>query len=285
MAERLPERQNDRVPFSAAWFAELQQSLTIMSRVIYAIILRESRTRYGSSNIGYAWAIVDPLVTLAVFVGIFSLLGRTSPVPAPIAVFFTTAIVPLFFWRGAVGQAANAVSASLGLLSYPQVMPADVVIGRLILEAATTIFVFILFLIGLNFILGISPTWFFGDPPQVILATAGLLYFTLGCCFLSSSLGRVLPVWRNIWGYMSRPIWLLSGIFFTLEQLPTGVRAFMTYNPVAHVIEWMRSAMIPTFESNAYSILFPMAFATIALIIGLVIDRILLLTGDEEIVS
>lgn len=285
MEEKLPSEQTHRAPFSAAWFAELRESLKIMGRVIFAIMIRESRTRYGSSNIGYAWAIVDPLATLAVFVGIFSLLGRTSPVPAPISVFFVTAIVPLFFWRGSVGQAANAISASLGLLTYPQVMPADVVIGRLLLEAATTVVVFMLFLVGLNLLIGVSPTWFFGDPPQLLLATLGLFYFTLGCCFLSSSLARVLPIWPNIWGYMSRPVWLLSGIFFTLEQLPSGVRGYMAYNPVAHMIEWMRSAMIPTFQSEAYSIFFPMAFATIALIIGLVIDRMLLLTGDEEIVS
>ncbi|WP_299326843.1 ABC transporter permease [Parasphingopyxis sp.] len=256
-----------------------------MGRVIHAIMIREARTRYGSSKIGYTWAIIDPLVTTAIFVAIFSLLGRSSPIPGPIVVFFVSGIIPLFFWRGAVGQAASAVSASLGLLTYPQVMPADVVIGRLLLEAATTVIVFVLFLIGLNILLGISPTWFFGDPPRLLLATLGLLYFTLGCCFLSSSLARILPVWQNIWSYMSRPIWILSGIFFTLEQLPSGFRQYMAYNPVAHMVEWLRSAMIPTFDSSVYSILFPMTFATIALIIGLIIDRMLLLTGDEEIVS
>lgn len=285
MEEQNPREKSERVPFSTEWFAELQQSLTVMARVIFAIMIRESRTRYGNSNIGYAWALVDPLVTLAVFVGIFSLLGRSSPVPAPVSVFFLTAIVPLFFWRGAVAQAASAVSASLGLLTYPQVMPADVVIGRLLLEAATTVVVFLLFLIGLNLLVGVSPTWFFGDPPQLLMVTLGLFYFTLGCCFFSSSLARILPIWTNIWGYMSRPIWLLSGIFFTLEQLPPALREYMAYNPVAHIIEWLRSAMIPTFESDVYSIVYPMAFATVALIIGLVIDRILLLTGDEEIVS
>lgn len=274
-----------RLPFSAAWFAELRQCIIVMNRVIFAIMLRESRTRYGSSNIGYVWAIIDPLVTLTVFVGVFILLGRSSPVAAPITVFFVTAIVPLFFWRGSVNQGTTAVSASLGLLSYPQVMPADVIIARLLLEAATTIVVFFLFILGLNLIVGISPAWFFGDLLQVLLVMFGLLYFTIGCMFLSSGLARIIPIWRNIWSYLSRPIWLLSGLFFTLEQLPTGFREYMAYNPLAHMIEWFRSAAIPTFQSNSYSILFPMAFATIALIIGLIIDRILLLTGDEEIVS
>lgn len=285
MAKQLPTSSGDALPFSPEWFAELWQCLVVMGRVIFAVIIRESRTRYGNSNIGYTWAIIDPLVTLTVFVGAFSLLGRTSPVGSPITVFFVTGIVPLFFWRGMIGQAANAVSASLGLLSYPQVMPADIVIARFLLEAATTVLVFFLFIIGLYLLLGVSPSWFFGNPLQVLLATLGVCYFTAGTAFLSSSLARVLPIWKNIWGYMSRPIWLLSGLFFTLEQLPTGVRGYMAYNPVAHIVEWFRSATIPSFESSAYSIFYPMSFATIALIIGLVIDRMLLLTGDEEIVS
>lgn len=285
MSDERPADTGVRVPFSAEWFDELRQSLVVMGRVIYALIMREARTRYGSSNLGYAWAIFDPLVTLAVFVGVFAALGRTSPVPAPITVFFVTGIVPLFFWRGTVGQAANAISASLGLLSYPQVMPADVIIARLLLEGATTVIVFLLFVIGLQLVIDVSPSWFFGDPLQLLIAVFGLFYFTIGSAFLSSSLARVLPVWKNIWTYISRPIWILSGIFFTLEQLPTGLRSYMAYNPVAHIVEWFRSAAIPTFDSSAYSIVYPMAFATGFLIIGLVIDRILLLTGDEEIVS
>lgn len=285
MEEERPPSSGDRLPFSAEWFDELKRSLIIMWRVIFAVILRESRTRYGSSNIGYAWAIIDPVILLAVFVGAFSALGRTSPVAAPIAVFFVTGIVPLLFWRGSIGQGSTAVSASLGLLSYPQVMPTDILIARLLLESATTLVVFLIFLLGLDLLFDITPAWFLGDPPQLLLAGLGLVYFSFGTMFLSSSLARILPVWTNIWGYMSRPIFLLSGIFFTLEQLPDGVRQYMAYNPVAHMVEWIRSAAIPTFDSQSYSIFFPMTFATIALIIGLVIDRILLLTGDEEIVS
>lgn len=285
MAKQLPTRTGDALPFSAEWFAELWQCLVVMGRVIFAVIIRESRTRYGNSNIGYTWAIIDPVVLLVVFVGIFSILGRSSPVGSPISVFFVTGIVPLLFWQGAVGQAANAVSASLGLLTYPQVMPTDIIIARLLLESATTATVFLIFVLGLFLLVDVSPSWFLDDPAQLLLAILALFYFTFGTMFLSSSLARILPVWTNIWKYMSRPIFILSGIFFTLEQMPESVRYYLLFNPVAHLVEWIRSAAIPTFESDVYSTLYPLAFGTVSLIIGLVIDRILLMTGDEEIVS
>jgi len=285
MAKQLPTRTGDALPFSADWFAELWRCLIVMGRVIFAVIMRESRTRYGNSNIGYAWAIIDPLMLLIVFVGIFSILGRSSPVGSPVSVFFVTGIVPLLFWRGAVAQGANAVGASLGLLTYPQVMPADIIIARFLLECATTAVAFLIFVLGLYLVVDVSPSWFFDDPSQLLLAMLAFFYFTFGTMFLSSSLARILPVWTNFWGYMSRPIFLLSGIFFTLEQMPESVRYYLLFNPVAHLVEWIRSAAIPTFESDVYSPLYPLAFGTVSLIIGLVIDRMLLLTGDEEIVS
>lgn len=275
----------DRPIFGQRWFAELRESLAVMSRVIFAVIIRESRTRYGSSNIGYTWALIDPLIELSVLVVAFSLIGRTSPIAAPLSVFLITGIVPFFFWRMAVGRGASAVSANLGLLSYPQVMPADIVIGRTLLDATTTLVVFFLFIIGCYFIADIPMRLFFGDPAQMLLFAFAFFYFSIASAFFSSGLARVLPIWQNIWGYMSRPIWLLSGIFFTLESLPSGAREFMAYNPIAHMLEWFRSAAIPTFESGAYNPFFPLIVATVFLLIGLVIDRILIMTGDEEIVS
>ncbi len=285
MADNLDKLPEGRPLFGDRWFAELRESLVIMYRVIFAIIIRESRTRYGNSNIGYAWALIDPMIELTVLVVAFSLIGRASPIGAPLAVFLITGIMPFFFWRSVVGRGASAVSANLGLLTYPQVMPADVVIGRVILDATTTVVVFMLFVVGCFFVSGIPVGMFFGDPGGLLLAGIGFFFFCLSSAFFSSGIARILPIWQNIWGYMSRPIWLLSGIFFTLESLPPGARAFMAYNPIAHMLEWIRAEAIPTFESSAYNPAYPLSIAAIFLLVGLVIDRILLLTGNEEIVS
>ena len=285
MVTRLEQESIFRQPFSREWFDELGQSLAVMRRVVMAIMLRESRTRYGASNLGYVWALIDPVIQLLIWLAVFSALGRTSPIAVPVSVFMLSGIVPFFFWRGAFARSASAVGANIGLISYPQVMPGDVVIARTILEACTTVVVFFVITTFLFIIFEIPMGLYFDDPADLILALGSLFYFALSIGFLSSGLGRVLPVWTNIQGYISRPLYILSGVFFTLEQLPTTVRGFMAYNPVAHQIEWIRSAAFESFDSSSYSVTFIFFSATIALLIGLIIDRILLLTGDEEIVS
>ncbi|MCA1749221.1 MAG: ABC transporter permease [Sphingomonadales bacterium] len=263
----------------------MRQSLTVMVRVIHAIIIREARTRYGSSQLGYLWALIDPVILLIVLIAVFAAIGRSTPIAVPLPVFFLSGIMPFYYWRGGFSRGATAVSANLGLISYPQVMPSDIIIGRTLLEGATTLIVFFIIINLFYLVLGIPLAVYFGDPVQMLLATAGLFYFTLGFAFLSAGIGRILPVWSNIQSYISRPLLILSGVFFTLEQLPSSFRQYMAYNPVAHQIEWMRTAMFESFDSNSYSVTFVLASATIALLLGLIIDRMLLLTGDEEIVS
>lgn len=285
MVSELEKQNIYRPPLGPEWWAELRQSLAVMGRVIHAVIIREARTRYGSSQLGYLWALIDPVIFLIILIAIFSAMGRSSPIDVPLPVFFLSGIVPFFYWRGCFSRGATAVSANLGLISYPQVMPTDIVIARTVLEGATSLVVFVLIATVFNLTLGIPFSLYFDDPLQLMLALGSLLYFSLGTAFLSSGIGRVLPVWTNIQGYISRPLLILSGVFFTLEQLPSTIRQYMAYNPVAHVIEWLRTAMFSSFDSNSYSVLFILVCGTVFFLIGLIIDRILLLTGDEEIVS
>ncbi len=285
MASRLEREIIHRPPFGPQWWAELKGSLALMWRVISAIMLREARTRYGSSNLGYAWALVDPAIQLLVWIAMFSLIGRSAPVATPLPAFLLSGLLPFFFWRGAFSRSANAVRSNLSLVQYPQVMPSDVIIGRLLLEGATALVVFVIIAMFLDLIVEIPFGLYFDDPVQLTLALVCFLYFSAGTAFFSSGLGRILPIWNNIQAYITRPLYILSGIFFTLEQLPTTIRGYMAYNPIAHGLEWIRSAAFESFDSGAYSPSYILWSGSIMLLIGLVIDRILLLTGDEEIVS
>ena len=283
MATPIQGRDLYRQPLGAKWRAECRESVTVMWRVIHALMLREARTRYGSSNLGYAWGLIDPVAQLAVWLLVFTALGRTSPIAVPLSAFILTGIMPLFFWRGVFSRSATAVRSNSGLINYPQVTAADVVISRILLEGATSIVVFFIITSLLDLLFDVPVSLFYSDPLQLLLALLSLLYFTTGFGFLSSGLGRIWSLWTTVTGLLSRPIYILSGVFFTLEQLPTTARRFMLYNPIAHQIEWIRSAAFESMDSQAYSILYIFWWSTIALVIGLVIDRILLLTGDEEL--
>lgn len=258
------------------------RSLQTMLRVILAVVLRETRTRYGKSELGYAWAIIDPLVEMAVLMLVFTLLGRVSPIAVPLPVFLITGLIPFQFFKDCVGRGAGAANANTALLTYPQVKLLDILIGRVLLEAATIVFVYIFFAIVLHYALAIPFSTWYDNIPKMIGAMLGLFYFGLASAIFSCSLSRLTPVWGTIWSFLSRPLWFLSGVFYTISHLPSNARHYMIYNPIAHLIEWWRSVSLSVFDSDAYSVTFVLGTATVVMFIGLAVDRLLNLVGHSD---
>jgi capsular polysaccharide transport system permease protein len=265
-------------PVSDSFWANLKR----MWRVIYALMIRESRTRYGGSDLGYLWALIDPLAQLIVLVLVFTAFGRRVPINATLPVFFTTGILPYQFWHGSTQRGATAAQSNKPLLAYPQVRVLDVILARVLLDAATLVVVFAVYMTGLHYVTGEPFSSWFGDPPQMVLAFSSLLYFTIGFAVFSAGISRVLPVWPEIFSYLGRPLWFLSGIYFTLQGLDSGFRKIALFNPIAHQLEWIKSAMLPGFHSTVYSPFYILSSATVALFIGLVTEWLWRLTGHPE---
>jgi capsular polysaccharide transport system permease protein len=260
----------------------LINSLVVMGRVIYALMIRESRTRYGKTDLGYLWAIIDPTIQLLIFWSLFVVLGRTIPVPATMPVFLITGILPYRFWASCVQRGGSATAANLPLLTYPQVKVFDVVLARVLLDFATFIIVTMMFIIGLKF-LDATPFISWVRVP-IILATSvsALFYFTVCSAIFSSSLARIWPIWPEIFGYLSRPLYFASGVFFTLQSLPTGFRGLAAYLPTANLLEWIRTGAIPGFVSTSYSATYIIVFSSVILVAGMLIDWALRLIGHAD---
>ena len=260
----------------------LVNNLTVMGRVIYALMIRESRTRYGKTDLGYLWAIIDPTMQLLVFWSLFVALGRVVPVPASMPVFLITGLLPYRFWQTCVSRGASAAPSNLPLLTYPQVKVIDVVLARVLLDIATFVIVSLIFVVGLRF-LGNTPFTSWVRVP-IVLATGvlGLVYLSVCSAIFSSSLARIWPIWPEIWSYISRPLYFTSGVFFTLQELPSGFRSIAQYIPAANLLEWIRTGAIPGFISTSYSAWYVIDFATVLLVIGMTIDWILRLIGHAD---
>jgi capsular polysaccharide transport system permease protein len=259
-----------------------ENNLRLMWRVIYGLMLRESRTRYGTSDLGYLWALIDPAVQMIVFWVIFTMLGRGNPLPTTMPEFLITGILPYFFWRNCTTRGATASSANLPLLTYPQVKVFDVVIARVLLDAATIVIVVLIFVLSLKFLTGQPFVGWVRSPIALAGGVVALFYFSFASAVLSSSITRVWSQWPQVFSYASRPLYFTSGIFFTLASLPSNFRAFAAYNPIAHILEWIRTGAVPGFISNLYSPLYIYAWATVMLFIGLLMDWVLRVIGHSE---
>lgn len=216
-------------------------------QVIHALVLRETRTRFGNHQLGYIWALVEPLFWVLTFFGIFYFTGRHIHYGMDIVSFITTGIIPYHLFKDTMSRSQTAIQANAALLFYPQVHPLDLVLARVSLEFVTLVTVFIIIMSGHSLYLG---ELHISSLLRVMsgLLLAGLLGASIGLFFSSLSvysklLDRIIPL-------VTRPLFFISGLFFTANELPAQARDILLWNPVLHCVELVRDGWFPSYHAE-----------------------------------
>lgn len=226
---------------------DIKSALTTQVRVISALMLRETKTRYGEHKLGFLWAIIEPLIMVAVFVGIFSSIRSDSPGGMPLVPFMLSGIVPFTLFRDTMTQMQGAISLNRMLFAFPQVTTFDVIIARGLLEIILMGGVFMLLLLGIH-IAGYPIK--IENPLGVLAACLLIGMMGMGLGFFFASIVPIMPSMRQIsTAVLGRPLFLGSGVFFIADTVPGPVREYLLYNPLMHMLELLRSAFFYEFES------------------------------------
>lgn len=244
-------------------------AFTIQCRVVHALILREVKSRYGGRQLGFLWALIEPLIFMSLFIALFQLMGRTSQSGVPTALFFVTGFAPFFMFRDTYPQVSAGVKGTIPLLMFPQVSRTDVLLASIIVNSLVSIAVFGVLLAGC-YMMGFT---FHVQRPLEVLTTLGLLIA------LGSGLGLVVGALTIRYEFLStiinvmmgRPLFLTSGLFFTADMLPAKAREYLLYNPILHCIESVRSAMFVSFESRYVDMSYVVFFALVLNAFGLML--------------
>lgn len=219
----------------------------VFGSALKAFVLRELRDRFGRSRSAFAWAILQPMIFLVGLSAIRHLLGRGRDDIYGVSgmYFFWLGVVPFFMFLHGFNRCLGASRAYLGLYQYRQVQPFDVLLVRVLFEFTTLLVVFAMLLSGF--------VWF----GQSISADNWLLFgavlavmfvFTLGLGLIADVVIVKNPEARQIIGVLERPLFLISGVFFTIDQVPPGVREWLLWNPLLHGIDLVRGAMLERYQ-------------------------------------
>jgi capsular polysaccharide transport system permease protein len=240
-------------------------------RVIHAVMLRETRTRFGRHQMGYLWALVEPVLLIGMFYMLYTFAGREVPNGMSVVPFLATGILTYHLFAKTAERGSGAVGANKALLFYPHVKPLDLIFARTSLEAITYSLVFFL-IVGVHAL--ITQTWGIDSALRTIgaLGLTSVMGITFG--LLLSALGVVWQTVDRIRGpLIMRPLFWTSGLFYTANELPTKVRQVLLYNPLFHCTELARDAWFPGYDahyaSTVYVTLWIIGFA----FVGLNIER------------
>ena len=251
-----------------------REAIKIMGRVFFALILREAETRYGRLKIGYLWAFLEPMLFIAVLAIIFSH-GRSLQSGAmPQIQFYATGLLPFFLFRDILTRTMTAVQANFQLLTFPQVQVFDLLIARTMLDIATFFVVFTV-LMGSIALLNIEPVHI-DSPLRLLQAIAIISLLGLG---FGAGMAALVPLFPTVQflvnSVLVRPLFFMSGIFFTADILPDNIRYYALYNPLLQLIELFRSGFFTEFESENIDNTYLIGFTLCTLFLGLLLQRAL----------
>ncbi|MEX0970324.1 MAG: ABC transporter permease [Paracoccaceae bacterium] len=239
-------------------------------RVIAALMLRETRMTFGSSHLGYFWAIMQPLVSISFLVFLFYLIGRQAPYGASLALFFATAILTLELYYKLSVSLMRAFTSNKQLLSYPMIRETDTLFARLFLIGLTFVIINFIFYGGL---IALDLAGLPAHPEKLVMAFLGTCFFGFGIGTLNAIFYQRSQSWQYIEKIVARPLFFLSGVFYIPSALPPEAVAVLRWNPILHLVEWTREGYYPHYRSDILVIGYPLAIASLLVMVGLFWER------------
>ncbi len=239
-------------------------------RAVMALILREVATVYGRSPGGYVWAVLEPVFGIALLTFIFTIGFRAPPLGGSFALFYASGVLPFLVFTDITAKLGQTVPFSRALLRYPRVTLLDALIARLVLNGLIQIVVGV---VVLSVLLGLTQAGTVISVGRLALAYALALCLGAGIGTLNAVLNVAVPVWQSVWAIGTRPLFIVSCVFFLFDAVPHPYRELLWYNPLVHVTGMMRSGIYPYYHADYVSPAYVLACAVVPLIAGLLLLR------------
>lgn len=164
--------------------------------------------------------------------------------------FMVVGLIFVQFFLGIVGSTSSAIQKNKPLYAFRQVQPIASVIAIsgfqfLIKITVVVVIAIILFLMKmqvtihdlLEIIINATKVW-------LIASSVGILFA------LSAS---YIPEIKKLQDLVMRPIFFISGIFFSLQDIPQQYWPYLTWNPLLHAVELTRYAAYPEYGNAGVS--------------------------------
>lgn len=239
---------------------------------VRTIMLREMMARFGRHDLGYLWAIIEPLIHVSILSFIFYFIRMRDTLGMNVVLFVATGIIPLFFYLKTFAVLTNALKQNRPLLNHSGVQPMDIFLARSILEFFTQLLVLILFVVVIYVAV---EQYRFGSVVSIMANLFGLWIMGIGAGLTVGSLVVYAESLPNIVSGFNRIIYITSGVFFTLDMMPPAVAEYAAYNPLLHFVDGVRGNFNPLMGGTRVDIVYGFSWAVGILAFGLVADRAL----------
>ena len=209
--------------------------------LLFFLIWRDIKVRYAQTVLGAGWAVLQPVLTMAVITVIF---GRFANIPSdgvPYSVFSLAALVPWTYFSAALSGASTSLVNSANLITkvyFPRlVVPLAPVFAGLV-DLAIGLLILLAFMLANG--IAPSPVALLVVPLLVvamILIASGIGAWLAALNVQYRDVKYVTPFMIQVWMYA-------SPIVYPLSIVPERYRTAYALNPMVGVVEGFRAVML-----------------------------------------
>ncbi len=250
---------------NTGWASLALSELWTYREVAFFLAWRDVKVRYKQTVFGFAWAVFQPLITMAIFSVIF---GRVAKLPSdgvPYPLFVFAGLVPWLFFANCVNKASNSLVGGGAILKQVYfcrlAMPVSSIASSL-LDFALAFGV----LLVLMAYFGVVPTaniiWL---PFLIVLAIFASLSVSLVLSALNVQFRDVkhaIPFVVQIWMYVTPVVYPMSVV-----DKP-WLETLLALNPMAGVVEGFRWALLGVDTAPGPTIMISVAVTLTLTVVG-----------------
>jgi lipopolysaccharide transport system permease protein len=207
---------------------------------LYTLTLHRIHVRYRQSALGYAWAVIQPVMLVSIYTLVFNHFTKIATGKTPYVIFAFSALVPWLYFSNGLSLATNGIVSNPSLvlrvhfpreilpLSYITAALVDFAIGGCVLGGAMAFY---------QIPLHGAVVWVL---PIMILATIFLTGVALLCSTVHvkyRDVGLAMPFVLQVWLFA-------TPVLYPLQSVPSKLRPYYELNPMAAVVDGFRSAVV-----------------------------------------
>ncbi|WP_339544652.1 ABC transporter permease [Pseudomonas sp. RA_35y_Pfl2_P32] len=219
-----------------------RSSFQIQKSVIFALVLREARARFGERRMGAVWTLVEPICHLLIFTLLFSLIRGRTVAGVEYPVFVLVGMAPFLLYRNTALRLMDSLRENRSLFAYKQIKPLDTYVARVLVETCISAAVYSILVFGF--------AWFGFDmavsnPLQWLTTLAIGLLFAFGLGMILALVTHALPSIKPVIRMAFFPLYFISGVLVPASYLPQAMMPLLLLNPFLHLVELIRAEVLP----------------------------------------
>jgi lipopolysaccharide transport system permease protein len=210
--------------------------------LFYFLVWRGIKARYAQTILGFFWAILNPIIQIAIFGIIFGKVAKLPTDDVPYVLFSSVALIPWQYMSGAMTASSQSLVAGKGMLGkvyFPRlIFPVIPVLSGLVNFGISMLIVMVILIYY-----SVVPTWNLLLFPVLVVI---MMCLSAGVGMFFSAMAIRFRDVRHAMTFLIRMLMYTAPILYSASNIPGKYRIIYSLNPVVAVIEGYRACLLGT---------------------------------------